>query len=230
MAAQSSDQFANTLFDLITGHRVTAVIYVAAQLGICDLLAEGRKNATELARLTGTHERSLLRLMRTLVALGLCKEAEAGEFELTEMGTHLAARSERSLKAWALVEGDMLRAAWAQLVESVRSGKTENELAGRGQEQFEIMAKSARAELFNEGMASMTRVAVSAVLADYDFSGISTLMDVGGGVGELMSAILKKYPSMRGIVFDLPHCAEGRKNLTALGCRRPMRIHRRKLL
>ncbi len=59
MAAQSSDKFANTLFDLITGHRVTAVIYVAAQLGICDLLAEGRKSATELARLTDTHERAL---------------------------------------------------------------------------------------------------------------------------------------------------------------------------
>jgi DNA-binding IclR family transcriptional regulator len=116
MAAQSSDQFANTLLDLITGHRVTAVIYVAAQLGICDLLAEGRKSATELARLTDTHERSLFRLMRTLVALGICKEAGAGEFELTGMGTHLAAGSERSLKAWALVEGDMLRAAWAQLM------------------------------------------------------------------------------------------------------------------
>jgi hypothetical protein len=81
MAAQSSDQFANTLFDLITGHRLTAVIYVAAQLRICDLLAEGRKWA------------------------------------------HLAAGSERSLKAWVLVVGDMLRAAWAQLIESVRSWK-----------------------------------------------------------------------------------------------------------
>ena len=123
MAAQSSDQFANTLLDLITGHRVTAVIYVAAQLGICDLLAEGRKSATELARLTDTHERSLLRLMRTLVALAVCKEAGVGEFELTGMGTHLAAGSERSLKAWVLVVGDMLRAAWAQLIESVRSWK-----------------------------------------------------------------------------------------------------------
>jgi ubiquinone/menaquinone biosynthesis C-methylase UbiE len=218
MAAQGSDQFANTLFDLITGHRVTAVIYVTAQLGICDLLAEGRKSATELARLTDTHERSLLRLMRTLVALRLCKEAGAGEFELTGMGAHLAGGSELSLKAWALVEGDMLRAAWARLIESVRSGKTENELAGGGQEQFELMAKSNRAALFNEGMASMTRAVVSDVLAAYDFSGISTLMDVGGGVGELMSAILKKYPSMRGVVFDLPHCAEGaRKNLAASG-------------
>lgn len=218
MSAQSSDQFASTLFDLITGHRVTAVIYVAAQLGICDLLAEGPKSPTELARLTNTHERSLLRLMRTLVALGLCKEAGTGEFGLTEMGNLLAARSAHSLKAWALVEGDMLRTAWAELIESVRSGKTENELAGRGQEQFELMAKSNRAAIFNEGMASMTRVAVSAVIAGYDFSGISTLMDVGGGVGELMSAILKKYPSMGGIVFDLPHSAEGaRKNLAASG-------------
>ena len=72
--------------------------------------------------------------------------------------------------------------------------------------------------MFNEGMKSMTRFAMPALLAACDFSMVSTLMDVGGGLGELMSAILRKYPSMRGIVFDLPHCAEGaRRNLTAAG-------------
>ena len=168
--------------------------------------------------------------MRTLVALGVCKEAGAGEFELTGMGTHLAAGSERSLKAWALVEGDMLRAGWAQLIESVRSGKTENELAGRGQEQFELMAKSNRAELFNEGMASMTRAVVSAVLAGYDFSGIATLMDVGGGVGELMSAILKKYPSAWHRFRSTAFRGRRKEKSGGLGCRGPMRIHRGKLL
>jgi hypothetical protein len=80
------------------------------------------------------------------------------------------------------------------------------------------MAETKDAGVFNEGMASMTRVALPPLLSACDFSGISTLMDVGGGVGELMSAILKKYPSMRGIVFDLPHCTErARQNLAGAG-------------
>ena len=82
------------------------------------------------------------------------------------------------------------------------------------------MAKSNPAwlRLFNEGAVSLTRVALPALLSAYDFSGIATLMDVGGGLGELLSAILKKNPSMRGIVFDLPHCADGaRKNLADAG-------------
>ena len=65
------------------------------------------------------------------------------------------------------------------------------------------------AELFNEAMVCLTRLMLPDILAGYDFSGIATMMDVGGGLGELMSAILKQYPSMRGIVFDLPHCEEG---------------------
>jgi hypothetical protein len=215
MPTQSSDP-ANMLMDLVAGHRVTAVIYVAAKLGIPDLLFEGPKAAAELARLTDTHQRSLLRLMRGLVALAICREAADGRFELTEMGALLAAKSERSLKAWVVVEGEMLRAGWGQLIESIRTGKTATELAGLGQERFERMAETKDAGVFNEGMASMTRVALAPLLSACDFSGISTLMDVGGGVGELMSAILRKYPSIRGIVFDLPSCAErAKQNLAA---------------
>jgi hypothetical protein len=210
----------NAMMDLISGHRVTAVIYVAARLGLADLLTDGPQTAADLARSTDTHERSLLRLMRALCALGICTEAMDGKFGLTELGRYLTAGSERSLKAWALLEGDMLRTGWAQIIESIRTGKTGAELAGGGLERFEEMAKAnqAAAALFNEAMVSGTRVQIPALLAAYDFSGISTLMDVGGGLGELISAILKKYPLMHGIVFDLPHCEEAAvKNLAALG-------------
>lgn len=215
---QSSDASSDVLLNMIDGHRVTAVIYAAARLGIADLLLEGPKSAAQLARLTDTHERSLFRLLRALVKLAICTEATDGNFQLTEMGTLLAAESERSLKAWVLLEGGLLRASWGELIESIRTGKTAFELAGLGQENFEALAKTKNAGLFNEAMVSITRMAVPAVLSAYDFSGISTLMDVGGGLGELMGAILKEYPRMRGIVFDLPHCAEGAKrNLSEAG-------------
>jgi hypothetical protein len=217
-APRHSDSPANLLVDLVEGHRVTAVIYVAAKLGIADLLVDGPKSALELARLTETHERSLLRLMRALVKLAICTEASDGRFGLTNVGIHLAASSEHSMKAWVLLEGGPLRAGWGELIESIRTGKTADELRGLGSERFEVLAKTKDAGLFNEAMLSMTRMSVPAVLSAYDFSGISTLMDVGGGLGELMSAILKKYPSMRGIVFDLPHCAaRARKNFSDAG-------------
>jgi SAM-dependent methyltransferase len=210
-APQNSGLSANALIDLVDGHRVTAIIYVAAKLGIADLLFEGPKTVSELAHLTDTHERSLFRLMRALVKLAICTQSSDGGFQLTEMGTHLAANSEGSMKAWVLLEGGILRAGWGELLESIRTGKTADELAGLGQERFELLAKTKDAALFNEAMVSTTRMSVPAVLGAYDFSGISTLMDVGGGLGELICAILKQYPSMRGVVFDLPHCAEGAK-------------------
>ena len=218
MSIRDSYSPVNSLIDLLAGHRVTAIIFVAAKLDIPDLLTERPRTAAELAQMTDTHERSLYRLMRALVALGVCTEEDNGDFKLTEMGTHLSAKSEQSLKAWALIEGDMLRAGWTQIIESIRTGKTGSELAGLGQDRFELMAKSSQAGLFNEGMVSLTSVVLPGLLSAYDFSGIGTLMDVGGGLGELMIAILKRNASMRGIVFDLPHCAENaRKKLADAG-------------
>ena len=206
---QNPDSSAKVLLDLLDGHRVTAVIYVAARLGIADLLLESPKSAADLARLTNSHERSLLRLMRTLVKLAICTEVSDSSFQLTDVGALMAVNSERSLKAWVLFEGGPLRAGWGELLESIRSGKTADELRGLGQERFELLAKTNDADLFNDAMVSITRMVIPAVLSAYGFSGIATLMDVDGGLGELMGAILREYPSMRGIVCDLPHCAEG---------------------
>ena len=219
MAMTSPTQPENALLHLIDGYRVTAVIYVAATLGIPDFLFDGAKTAEDLARLTATHEPSLNRFMRALSALGICCETSDRKFELTETGTSLAAKSERSLKSWALMEGGLIMPGWNQLIETIRTGKTIDELAGRGSERFEVLAeRKEAAALFNDAMVSMTRLTLPAVLSALDLSGIATVMDVGGGLGQLMGAILGKYPSMRGIVFDLPHCADdAKKNLSAAG-------------
>jgi hypothetical protein len=218
MANERAASSASALLNLIEGHRVTAVLCTAAELGIADLLFEGPKTFAQLAHLTDTHERSLRRFMRALVTLEICTEMADGGFALTELGTHLAGNADRSLKAWAMIEGGMLRARWGELIESIRTGKTADELAGFGQERFEVIARTKDAGLFNDAMACMTRAAVPDILSAYDFSGIPVLMDVGGGLGQMMSAVLRQYPAMRGIVFDLPHCAAAaRKNLSDAG-------------
>jgi hypothetical protein len=214
MAAQrGSDPSAIALFDLIASHRITAVIYVTARLGIADYLSESEKTAGELAQLTRAHEPSLQRLLRALITIGICTQNGRGNFALTALGRHLAADEPQSAKPWALLEGERLWRSWGGLLDSIRTGKSAAELAGIDNS-FELMARSPEAvKVFNEAMVSLTRLVTHGVLAAYDFSGIAKLMDVGGGFGEFLGAVLKAYPTMRGVIFDLPRCAEGAKKL-----------------
>jgi SAM-dependent methyltransferase len=189
--------------------RTTAAVYVAARLGIADLIAQGVTTTAAIARRTGADRRSLARLLRALVTIGVCREVGRDRFELTAVGAHLAENANPSLKPYALFEGEMLWRSWGGLIDSIRTGQTETELAGAGN-RFERMGQSREAvATFNEAMASMTRLAIPGILAAYDFSKIRRLIDVGGGFGVLLAAILAEYPAMRGAVFDLPRCAEG---------------------
>jgi SAM-dependent methyltransferase len=218
MPIAASDPSAVALFDLIVSYRITAIIYVAARLGIADILLEGPKGSQELASRSGCHAPSLQRLLRALLAIGILRQTTQGKFALTEFGAHLASDTTQSLKAYALFEGDMVFRSWADLLVSVRTGKTDAALAGFDNS-FDRMARDPMAvRIFNDAMVSLTGMVAPAVLAAYDFTRIDRLFDVGGGFGELLGAILKAYPSMRGAVFDLSRCAKGaRKQLTSLG-------------
>jgi hypothetical protein len=215
---ESADPSVTTLLDMMAGHRITAVIYTAAKLEIPELLDGGPKTAGEVAAKTGAHEASISRLLRALVTLGLCSPRGDG-FELTAMGRHLSGNAPGSLRPWAVFEGQFLRRSWTDLLESIRTGQTAAELAGITAEQaFEQMAKSGVADVFNQAMVAVTRHVAPAVVAAYDFGGISRLTDVGGGHGELIGTILSAHSSMRGTVFDLPQCAEGaRRHLAETG-------------
>ena len=194
------------LFDLISSHRVTSAIHVTVKLGLPDLLAAGPRAAAELAHATQADEGAIERLMRALVTIGICR-MDVARFSLTDAGTHLAASSPRSLRAWALFEAEMLQPSWGGLVESVRTGKTRTELAGAASS-FDLMARDAGAvATFNAAMADGARLLTPAVAA-YDFSAHTMLIDVGGGTGELLVAILRSHPNLRGAIFDLARCAD----------------------
>ena len=218
MAVQQGSDPSVALYDLITSQRITAVICVTARLGIADILAEGPKTSDELAERTGAHLRSLRRLLRSLIAIGICRQAGSERFELTAIGAHLAGNANPSLKAWALFEGELLWRSWGGLLESIRTGKSATELEGFD-DRFERLAQNPEiARTFDEAMVALTGTVLTSVVGAYDFSSIRRLMDVGGGYGQLMIAILKAYPSVRGAVFDLPHCAEGaRRHIAAAG-------------
>ena len=77
------------LYQMATGHYVSQAIYVAAKLGIADLLAEGPRSHEELARASGAHAPSLGRVLRLLASTGVLNETHDGRFELTPIGACL---------------------------------------------------------------------------------------------------------------------------------------------
>jgi hypothetical protein len=191
-------------------------VHTAAALRIPDLLAERPRRSDELAQAAGAHPGALYRLMRALVVLELCAQTEDGAFVLTPMGHLLRSDSPDSARSWALLMGGRyVWHGWECLVDCVRTGQPAPKLLGE-KETFEAMAADPEgASIFYQAMVEVTRQAVEAIINAYDFSGVHTVVDVGGGYGVLLAAILAAYPEMRGKAFDLPHCQEGATRLLA---------------
>jgi hypothetical protein len=206
------------LLDLIQSHRITTVIYVAAKLGIAELLRDGPRSLDELARATSAHRDALRRLLTALSTVGICTPADPAGYALTELGSALDGSAEQSFKAWAIFEGEMLAKSWNGMLDSVMTGKTAAQLLGFDSS-FELMSRSPEnVGIFNAAMADLTRLVTPGILHAYDFGNISHLMDVGGGSGELIGAISREYPPIFGTVFDLPRCADAaNKHLQRLG-------------
>ena len=200
---------AATLLHLMTGYRAMQALYVAARLGIADLLKDGARGSEELARATGADARALHRLLRALASLGVFGEDADGRFTPSELGALLRSDVPGSLRAAAIFFGDERNwHAWGKLERSVMSGEPVR--GPRGTQVF--LEESARdpegAALFNAAMTSLTSAFDAAVTAAYDFSRLGTLVDVGGGQGALISGILAANPTLRGILFDIPPVIE----------------------
>jgi hypothetical protein len=195
---------------LISGGWIAQAVGVAAELGIADLLADGPKTSDELAQATGSHSRALYRLLRTLASIGVFTESAPGRFALTPMAGLLRSDAPMSVRGRArFTTGDVQWPAWGQLRHSVKTGETAFEHV-HGMNVWEHRQKHpAAAAEFNAAMTNLGRQVASAVSDAYDFSGFSTVVDVGGGHGAMMMTILRDHQALRGTVFDLPHVAQG---------------------
>jgi hypothetical protein len=181
-------------------------IYVAAKLGIADLLKDGAKNITELSRITGVDSKSLYRLLRALASIGIFAEKDNGYFELTPMASALRSDVPMSLRPYIILLGDKSWwASWGNLLHSVKTGEAAfDHLFGVGYTEY-LEKNPDLAQIFNETMTSVSQAHNHAIIASYDFSGFTKIIDVGGGHGSLLSAILQANSSLKGVLFDLPH-------------------------
>jgi ubiquinone/menaquinone biosynthesis C-methylase UbiE len=204
------------MLQIISGFWVARCVYVAAKLGIPDLIKDAPKTAEELSAETATHGPSLFRVLRALAAVGVITQDSDNRFDSTPLSQTLCSNVPGSIRAFAMTElGEEHYPAWGELLYSVRTGGVAFDKAF-GEPVWEFFAKNPEnARIFNDAMSGMTAQANEAIHAAYDFAGINTIVDVGGGHGGLITSILKKNPSMRGILFDAPQVIEGAKSALA---------------
>ena len=207
------------LLQMTVGTWVSQIIYVAAKLGIADLVVAEPKTSEELARATGTHAPSLHRVLRALAGLGVLTQDPDDRFGLTPLGSCLRSDVPDSVRGWAVLMGEPYhRQTWTAILHSVRTGEPAfDHLFGTGA--FEFFAQHPEiGAVFQDAMTATARGLNQALLDAYDFASFGTLVDVGGGRGTLLAMILGAYPALRGVVFDLPHVvAAADAELTAMG-------------
>jgi hypothetical protein len=184
------------------GFEIAQCLFAVAQLGIADLLKDGPKSCEELATAIETDRDALYRLLRALVSMGIFSEDSSGLLQLTPLSACLLENEPGSLRNFILVRAEVDYACWGQLLYSVRTGKSAFEHVF-GMNRYEYhQHHPATGQLFDWAMADLAFMHHAAILAAYDFSSFGTLVDVGGGQGSLIRAILRRYPSLKGIVFD----------------------------
>lgn len=199
------------LSQMISGYWLSQAISVAAKLNIADLLESGSKTCDALAQEVNAHLPSLYRLMRALASVGIFEETEPHTFQLTPLADYLRQDHPQSVKATAIMLGEMPHyQAWGNISYSVQTGKPAFDHQF-GQNVFEFFkTHPVDAEIFEQSMNSFSLSEEKAILAVYDFSEFKTIVDVGGGYGEMLGTFLQKYPDTQGILFDesyvIAHC------------------------
>jgi hypothetical protein len=201
------------------GHIVAKAIYALAELAIADQLSEGPRTADDLAGATNTHAPSLYRLLRFAASLGFFVEDETRRFALTPLGAALRSDAPGCARSTVrMLGGPFMWPAVGEMLHSLETGEPAFEKA-QGQPVFDFLGqRPEQARIFNEAMIGFHGAEPPAVAAGYDFSGIRTLVDVGGGTGNLLTTILEVYPTLHGVLFDLPHvAAEARQRIAVKG-------------
>lgn len=214
MQEQARAPDATSLRRLIMGFRASQMTYVAARLELADHLAAGPQSAEALAKAVGAAPRPLYRLMRALASMGIFVETGEGAFALNAAAELLRGDVPGSLKSTALLYGDaVLWSAYGDMLHSVRTGEPAFERV-HGEPLFPYLAGHPdTAALFHDAMREFSEREITAILEAYDFARFSAVVDVGGGHGTLVAALLRRHAHLRGTIVDLETAAEGARRL-----------------
>ena len=193
------------MLGLISGFHVARSLHIAARLQLADLVRGGTSACKDLAALTGTDASSLHRLVRVLASAGVFEIDEHERVSLNPLAETLLSDAPGSLRGWVISQiGDDPYKAWGELMYSVRTGGVAFEHAF-GCDLWTYRAGHPNsAKDFDDGMASLVGVHGENVLASYSFAAVRKIVDVGGGDGKLITALLAANQTAHGVLFEQP--------------------------
>jgi len=191
------------LYQLTTGTWVSQAISVAARLGVADALAQGPRSNDEIATSVGAHGPTLYRLLRALGDVGIVSELDDRHFALAPLGELLRSDIDGTMRGWATMIGmPFHRDAWTDLYDSVRTGEPAFQRV-HGANLFDYLATHPDdGAVFNAAMNAIASGFLAAIIHAYDFRRFKTVVDVGGGTGTLLAAILRANPEARGVLLE----------------------------
>jgi len=191
------------IFQMLTGYWTSQAIHVAAKLKLADRLANGPRTAAELARETDADPHALYRLLRALASVDCFVQDDQGRFGLTPLAECLLDRPGSQYPV-ALFLGEEHYHCWGDLLYSVRTGKPAFDKI-YGKPIFDYLSgHPEQAMVFDAAMTGIHGPETQAMIDAYDFGNISTITDIGGGNGSVITSVLQKYPKLKGILYDLP--------------------------
>lgn len=204
------------LLELVTASWLSQAIYAAAKLGVADLLEDEPLSAEALAQALGADREGIYRLLRALAPSGVFRQLDDGRFAQTPLSAALRSDADGSLRGFVLYVGSPEhRAHWSRLDAAVRTGKDAIP-ALRGMPFFDYVQRDRDfGSVFDGAMTSVSDLAQRAVLSAYDFAPYRSIVDLGGGQGRLLSAILAGFPRARGVLYDLPEVVVGAADVLA---------------
>ena len=191
------------MMNMINGFALPRCIWVAAELGIADHLAAEPAHVEDLARAVDANADALYRVLRALASAGIFEEVAEGRFANNRLADCLRSDAPQSMRPWARYVGaPWYWEAWGSFMTSVRSGRTIHENV-HGRRFFDYYSDNpGYTELFDAGMSSASALAIPAIVGGYDFSRVRSMVDVGGGEGSLLAAVLQANPGVRGTLYD----------------------------
>lgn len=210
MSDQDSSAELTQMGQLIYGLVTSQAIYIAAKLGIADRVGETPKTAEELAGASNAHPAFMRRVLRMLTSIGIFAEDANGRFRQTSLSELLRGDHPRSTRGLAILVGSpFFWNSFGELHAAVMSGRSAFEHV-YGATLFDYYADHPdAAAVANAAFTSGSAMDASAVVAAYDFSRFERIVDVGGGHGGLLQAILSANPKLRGVLADQPAVVAG---------------------
>lgn len=203
--ASAGESVANRILEFLTGKEVSAAVVAAAELRLADHVGDSPADVTELASRAGADPDALLRLMRALTTLGIFRAVGERRFAHTELSRAMRSNRPERVHDMVLLEG----AEWgwklsSRLAEAVRTGEPLfPKIYGKDLFSYFMEDEPAAGRVFDRAMTAISEAAVGPIADALDVTGVQTVVDIGGGQGSVIRALLRRHPDLQGAVFDI---------------------------